>query len=444
MGIVHTSPSETARSARYYEMDRASDQRNPFQRDRDRILYTSSFRRLAWVTQVVSSWEGEPFHNRLTHTLEVAQIGRRLAEHLATSYCKEAQEIGGVDADVVEAAALAHDLGHPPFGHTAERALDSLMQKAEVHDGFEGNAQTFRVLTKLAIRNPAFPGLNLCRATLDAVLKYPWHRQSYPERRHQKWGAYNSESTEFEWVRGPEPRDSRKSAEAELMDFADDIAYAVHDVEDFYRAGLIPLDRLVRHDDEVDKFLDGTFVSLSKNSQSVPYTKSDCKIAFREILETLPIREPYEGNSQQRASLRSLTAGLINRYFHAIKLNVPGDQHDRFVAIDSQAELEIFVFKQLTWHYVIDNVALASQQYGQRQIISQLFHVFQDAAESGHFDIFPPSYRELMERSRDEPIELQLRFVADLLSGMTEQQAMAMHQRFTGNSLGTVMNSIVQ
>ena len=307
------------RAERYYDTDRADDQRNPFQRDRDRILYTSAFRRLAWVTQVVSSWEGEPFHNRLTHTLEVAQIGRRLAEKLLN----EQPEIGGVDPEVVEAAALAHDLGHPPFGHAAERELDQLMRDAGAPDGFEGNAQTFRILTRLAIRSTDFDGLNLCRATLNAVLKYPWHRQTSPERRYQKWGAYGAESDEFEWVRGPEPRDTRKCAEAELMDFADDIAYAVHDVEDFYRVGLIPLDRLARYDDEVNKFLEGAFESLQKSGQTAPYEKSDCQDAFRELLNIFSISEPYQGNKRQRANLRSMTASLIGRYVNAIRLNAP-------------------------------------------------------------------------------------------------------------------------
>ena len=432
------------RAERYYDTDRADDQRNPFQRDRDRIIYTSAFRRLAWVTQVVSSWEGEPFHNRLTHTLEVAQIGRRLAEKLLNEQPQIAAEIGGVDPEVVEAAALAHDLGHPPFGHAAERELDQLMREAGIPDGFEGNAQTFRVLTKLAIRSSDFPGLNLCRATLNAVLKYPWHRQTFPERRQQKWGAYGAESSEFEWVRGPEPRDTRKCAEAELMDFADDIAYAIHDVEDFYRAGLIPLDRLVRYDDEVDKFLDGAFESLQKSGQTAPYQKSDCRDAFRELLKVFPIAEPYQGNKRQRANLRSMTAGLIGKYVNSIRLNAPSVQHDPFIQIRDYAKVDIFVFKQLTWHYVIDNVALASQQYGQRRIIRELFEIFADACESGQLDIFPPSYRELLEQVRHDPKESRLRIVADLLSGMTEQQAIAMHQRLTGVSLGTVMNAIVR
>ena len=256
---------------RLHESSRAEDQRGPFQRDRDRIIYTSAFRRLAWVTQVVSAHEGDPFHNRLTHTLEVAQIGKRLAEKLLKEQPEEVSAVGGVDPEVVEAAALAHDLGHPPFGHAAERELDELVRKAGLLDGFEGNPQSFRVLTKLAVRGHESLGLNLTRATLDATLKYPWYRTSTPPQHGRKWGAYNTESAEFEWVRGSEPRCVQKSAEAELMDFADDIAYAIHDVEDFYRTGLIPLDRLVTNQDEVDKFLAGTFTSLSRIGQEVPF-----------------------------------------------------------------------------------------------------------------------------------------------------------------------------
>ena len=166
--------------------------------------------------------------------------------------------------DVVEAAALAHDLGHPPFGHTAEEELDKLMRAVGVYDGFEGNPQSFRVVTKLSIRNTEFPGLNLTRATLNAILKYPWHRQADLPERSKKWGAYPSEKDEFAWVREDETQDHLKSAEAELMDFADDIAYAIHDVEDFFRTGLIPLDRLFRDDEEVDRFLEGAFSSLEE------------------------------------------------------------------------------------------------------------------------------------------------------------------------------------
>ena len=440
--------SSSRREERYYSNDRGSDQRTPFQRDRDRILYTSAFRRLAWVTQVVSASEGEPFHNRLTHTLEVAQIGRRLAEYLLNQQPEEAQELGGLDPDVVEAAALAHDLGHPPFGHTVEKELDSLVRDAGVDDGFEGNAQTFRIVTKLATRHPEFSGLNLTRATLNAILKYPWLRQADLPERLRKWGAYASEKEEFDWSREDEPHEGRRSAEAELMDFADDIAYAVHDVEDFFRTGLIPLDRLFREDDEVDRFLEGTFSSLERNKQPVRYKKADCKSAFKELFEAPPITEPYAGTSQHRAQLRTMTANLISRYVKAIFLQVPTEASEQRVKKQEQAELELFVLMQLTWHYVINNTALATQQHGQRRIVRELFHILDDAAREDKLDVFPSSFRERMsilpKVDGDDVRRERVRITADLLSGMTEQQVVAIHQRLTGVSLGTVMDSIVR
>ena len=437
-----------SRAERFHEIDRAPDQRNPFQRDRDRIIYTSAFRRLAWVTQVVSAAEGEPFHNRLTHTLEVAQIGKRLAEKLVVEQAEEALELGGVEPEVVEAAGLAHDLGHPPFGHAAERELDKQILQKKVQDGFEGNPQSFRAVTKLAVRSAETPGLNLTLATLDAILKYPWFRHATPPNRRRKWGAYSSEREEFEWVRGPEPREIWKSAEAELMDFADDIAYAVHDVEDFYRTGLIPLDKLVKDNDEVDRFLDGSFANLERNGQALPYGKEDCKAAFTEILDSAPVNDPYSGTGDQRARLRSFTAGLINRYVNAIKLHVPESSNGRRVQIEPLAETELFVFKQLTWFYVINNSALAAQQYGQRRIIRELFEIFCEAAESKSLDMFPAGSRSRMEElirdGRYDSPEERVRVVVDLIAGMTEHQAISMYQRLTGIRLGTVMDAIVR
>ena len=436
------------RDERLHDGDRSADQRNAFQRDRDRIIYTSAFRRLAWVTQVVSAQEGDPFHNRLTHTLEVAQVGRRLAEKLSLEQPDEADALGGVDPEVVEAAALAHDLGHPPFGHAAERELDQLVRDNGISDGFEGNPQSFRVVTKLSVRSRESPGLNLTRATLDAILKYPWFRQITPQSRYRKWGAYSTEQEVFEWVRGPEPRDFRKSAEAELMDFADDIAYAVHDVEDFYRTGLIPLDRLVRDEEEVEKFLDGSFSDLVKNGGSPRFTKDVCRSAFKEILESAPIITPYSGTGEHRARLRSFTSGQIGRYVNSIQLQVPSRDADRRVRIEEWAEVELFVFKQLTWHYVINNSALSAQQFGQRRIISQLFEILHDASEKGQVDIFPPRFRERMEGlpTSDASIlkEERTRVIADLIAGLTENQAVALYQRLTGVWLGTVLDTIIR
>ena len=427
---------------------RDSDQRGPFQRDRDRIIYTSAFRRLGWITQVVSAHEGEPFHNRLTHTLEVAQIGRRLAEKLLQEQPDQATGVGDIEPEVVEAAALAHDLGHPPFGHAAESELDDLVREAGLPDGFEGNAQTFRVVTKLAVREHDQEGLNLTRATLNAILKYPWFQTSPPQTRLGKWGAYNSEAVDFLWVRGPEPRNSHKTAEAELMDFADDIAYAVHDVEDFYRTGIIPLDRLATNDDEVEKFIEGTFDNLIRNKQETSFGRSECKEALAGILGVAPVTDPYLGTKEHRALLRSFTAGLIARYINAIKLQIPSDPREPTVEIVRWAKVELFVFKQLTWYYVINDSALATQQFGQRKIIRHLFETFNDEAKRRLPDLFPSGYREqvteLFRDVEDAPPDERIRLVTDLLAGMTESQAISMYQRLTGMSLGTVLDRIVR
>ena len=168
------------RYQRRYQGDRDDDQRDPGQRDRDRILYTSAFRRLAGITQVAAPSEPYAVHNRLTHSLEVAQIGRRLAERLLAEAEALRLDVSNLNPDVVEAAALAHDLGHPPFGHIAEDELDHLVRVASSGnddlEGFGGNAQSFRIVTYLAVRHERFPGLNLTAATLDAILKYPWLR----------------------------------------------------------------------------------------------------------------------------------------------------------------------------------------------------------------------------------------------------------------------------
>jgi dGTPase len=383
------------------------DTRSPFRHDRDRILYTSAFRRLARVTQVVASAEGHVFHNRSTDTLEVAQIARRLAERLIKSTDTETLAgVGGLDADVAETAALAHDLGHPPFGHIAE---DELKELAKNHGGFEGNPQSFRIVTSLSLRKREFGGLNLTRATLNAILKYPWHRADHGAR-HRKWGYYETEKNAFDFARELfSAGDDTKSAEAEIMDWSDDVAYAVHDVGDFYRTGLIPLDRLAVDPKERTRFFQSTFARWDAEKLDAAYetreARQELSDVFSQLMELIPepIREIYTGTRQQRAALRSLTSALIGRYSDGIKLHVPEASSKRRGTLSRDMELELKMLKELTWTYVIRNPRLATQQHGQRKVIKDLFTYFSAAAkDTAGRTIFPVPYREQLEQLEDE------------------------------------------
>lgn len=435
--MVSEDSSHEDRYRRFHSRDRKPDDRHPAKRDRDRVLYSSALRRLGHVTQVVSPTEGIVFHNRLTHSLEVAQIGRRIAERLEARRENSArsQSIEGIDPDVVETAALVHDLGHPPHGHAVEKELDHLVYiKHGVLDGYEGNAQSFRIVTKLAMRSPRIPGLNLTRAALNASLKYPWLRSADKEsQQHRKWGVYRTEQAVYEWVRADQlGRPDRSCIEAQVMDWSDDVAYAVHDVDDFYRAGLIPLDRLRNtHDHEVERFCRFAAERL----------ESDCE-EIQRVLETVigssPIDEPYAGTLRQRQEVRAFTAGLVGKYASAVTLS---EARNDYLLLDVPSELraQVNVLKQLTWFYVIDNRTLKTQQHGQRQVIRDLFNIYLEASRSDDPDqqgILPTAERELIEESPSK--QERVRLVADLISSMTEAQLTVAHRKLTGIEPGSI------
>lgn len=432
-------PSE--RYKRRHQKDRPADNRFPAQRDRDRILFTSAFRRLAGITQVVGPEEGHIFHNRLTHSLEVAQVGRRLAEKLLRE-SPTVEEI--LNPDVVESACMAHDLGHPPFGHVAETLLDELATKADLPDGFEGNAQSFRIVTKLAFRSAELDGLNLTRATLNAVLKYPWQR-GISGKKNRKWGAYGSEEDDFKFARELMPIGSdAQSLEAAIMDWSDDITYSVHDLEDFYRARLIPLHILVSDKEERERFFIGAGKRLKRDEHHSDEEIERLIQVFNAFIDSVPLDAPFEGTQLQRSALRSFTAGVIGRYVNGTAINAAGE-----LEIPQGYRSEVKMLKQLTWHYVIENPALATQQFGQKKIISDLFAIFD--SEASHFEnphLFPATVREQLEELHQtksagtERKRAVRRVVIDLISGMTERHAVEMHRRLNGAALGSVLDYI--
>nr|WP_261384975.1 dNTP triphosphohydrolase [Haloarcula hispanica] len=425
-----------------------SDQRTPFQRDRDRILYTDGFNRLSGVTQVARTGETYIYHDRLSHSLKVAQVGRRLTEYLNSIIDDSLSNKYTVpDPSVVESAALAHDLGHPPFGHTAEKQLDECVTSEGVDEGFEANAQSFRIVTKLATHRDKYKGLDLTRATLNGILKYPWARGQNTEK-PDKWGYYQTEKADFEFARERHDGNSR-SIEAQIMDWADDVAYAVHDLDDFYRADLLPLDRILEDSKERADFL-----RHFEDNRQVNRTNWD-PAQFLEALSKAAVddlKKSYTGSPKQQAEINKLKSHLIERYLgypgrgsSPIKLVDDGDQLKLHINPILRNEVDTLI--ELTRYYIINTSALMAQQHGQRKVIKKLFSILMKQAvpEAKYSGIIPSPYRdEIEELNQIGNKEKRTRIVVDLITSMTEQQTVGLYERLEGTSPGSLQDRIIR
>lgn len=440
------------RGDRFSERLERRDQRESFQRDRDRVLYANEFRRLAGVTQVISPDEGHVFHNRLTHTIKVGQIGRRLAEFLLEA-AREDRAVrrsisreGGLNPDVVESACLAHDIGHPPFGHAAERELNAA---AEPHnpEGFEGNAQSFRIVTALSLRSSAGPGLNLTRATAAAILKYPWKRGENPDY-PDKWGYYRTERAFFTWARA-ERRRLRKTLEAAVMDWSDDVAYSVHDVDDFYRAGLVPFDIMLTESQERAAFLD--HIAAQRRWADAPTVGGWGREFFDNIGELCPsLLTPFRGTGEQYAALHELTSAHIRRF---LGVEVPGtvrvasDWGEPPLSIDATIAREVRLLKELMRYYVFEDPILVAQQKGQRVAVRTLFDTYFEAilGRGDYANIIPLRFRPAADAiTKTGDAADAARLACDIVSGMSEQHALNMYVRITGVGRGSIFDKTVR
>lgn len=329
-----------------------------------------------------------------------------------------------MDPEVVETACLAHDLGHPPFGHVAEFELDLLARGADVKDGFQGNAQSFRVVTRIERRFGHFEGLNLTRASLRAILKCPWMRETDGHRK-KKWGAYRSEQGDFTFARRGMQK-YRRSLEAEVMDWADDIAYSVHDVEDFYLMGKIPLGRLSRDKDEQTSFLDYVLRKLNPTKDQRPILERVADLFF----QSLPVSEAFNGEPHYAIAVREFGSSLTGQFIVATTLNHNGLQ------VEKDARMLVDIMKQLVSRCVMDDESLVGQQEGQKRIIRGLFEAFYEADAK----LFPAMLRKAAESTTPKTPE-RVSIVLDLISGLTEQQAVHAFHRITGVSLGVLFTA---
>jgi dGTPase len=396
--------------------------RSAFERDRARVLHSSALRRLAAKTQVVEVDAGDFPRTRLTHSLECAQIGRELGKAL------------GADPDLVEAACLAHDIGHPPFGHNGETALDDV---ARACGGFEGNAQSLRLLTcleaKVMTAAGRSAGLNLTRAALDAALKYPWLPPSGaapPSAAHgAKYGAYADDGDAFCWIRDGAPA-LRPCLEAQIMDWADDVAYSVHDLEDGLHAGHVTLRQLR---DESERLTLAKLTAATYADPEEPATIAELGEVLADLLATGYWPNSFDGDPRSLATLKNLTSELIGRFCRAAqdatRVAHGGGPLTRYAAdlvVPRQQRLECALLKGVTAHYVMSRPGVSAVQARQRELIAELA----EAVARGAPATLDPALRPAWTSAPSDP--LRLRVVVDQIASLTDTSAVSWHRRLCG------------
>jgi dGTPase len=389
--------------------------RSAFSRDRARVLHSGSFRRLAGKTQVVAPDEDAVPRTRLTHSLEVAQIAREIGEQL------------GCDADLVDLAGLAHDIGHPPFGHNGESALDAVGAPA---GGFEANAQNLRLLSRLEPKiitdDGRTAGLNLTRASLDAVVKYPWQRPAGGG----KFGVYGDDAAVFEWVRAGRPTDHRCSLEAQVMDWADDVAYSVHDVEDGVSAGRIDLGRLTHPDEK--------FAVIAAAQQFSAESVDDLGAVLDGLL-ALPVLGAAMGHRPgpvADAAVKRLTSELTGRLAtgaiaatRAAAGPGPLRRFDADLRVPDVLRAEVALLKAVARRYVMADPARLAIQQREQRLLTELVVRTAEVGSEALDPMFAGSYDAAGGDAE------KLRIVLDQVSLLTDAQAITRHRRLTGAAL---------
>jgi dGTPase len=392
-------------------------QRDSFARDRARVLHSAALRRLASKTQVLSPASPEDFaRNRLTHSLEVAQVGRELAVALELS------------PDVVDTACLSHDIGHPPFGHNGERALNDW---AEDIGGFEGNAQTLRILSRLEPKVLGLDGesygLNLTRASLDASCKYPWtadHAVPDPGGR-QKFGVYPDDEPVFHWMRAGAPGRVR-CIEAEVMDLSDDIAYSVHDLEDAVLNGYLDPRRLA------DPRERDALLTAIQSWVGFGFSRDELADALYRLTQLPEWLTSYDGSRAAVAQLKNLTSDLIGRFARAAtaatREHFTSPDLTRYrgrVIVPRVIEVEMAVLKGVLGAFVVSIDGRKGLYKEQRRVLKRLATALWERPE--HLDRL---HAEELSRAVDDAA--RRRVVVDQVATLTDRGAIDWHARLIG------------
>ncbi len=383
--------------------------RTEFMRDRARVIHSAALRRLAAKTQVAVPWENDFQRTRLSHSLECAQIGRELGESL------------GADPDLQDTACLSHDLGHPPFGHNGEEALAAI---AEDFGGFEGNAQSFRLLVRLEAKtvdsNGKSIGLNLTRASLDGATKYPWPRSENT----RKFGVYDDDVEVFNWMRKEAPV-GKKCIEAQIMDWSDDCAYSVHDLEDAIFVGQVSVNSF--ENDFADLY------QVMTRDYKSDATEQEALDAHKRLSELSAWPHYYDGSQRSLARLKDSTSQLIGRFVLAAEVEtrkVHGDgdlsRYSANLEIPREQKVEVDFLKSIAGHYLI-NAAHSQERYAKQQvIISELVEMLLK---------YPHELDSFFKKPWDEASDdlAKMRVVIYQVAALTDPGAYALHARLIAN-----------
>ena len=392
--------------------------RDDFARDRARLLHSAALRRLSAKTQVVQPGSDDFIRTRLTHSLEVAQIGREFGAAL------------GCDADVVDTACLAHDLGHPPFGHHGESVLNHLVSDI---GGFEGNAQTLRILTRLEPKrvhpDGRSAGLNLTRASLDAATKYPWGRGEGPSATG-KFGVYEDDRTVFDWFReDAEPGD--RCLEAEVMDWSDDVAYSVHDVEDAIASGRV--DPRVLYDPTEVRVV----AQVARTAYAPDLDLAALEAAAARLVATGTVPRAFTGTRADLAALKDMTSRLIGRFVYAVEVATrsrhgEGDltRYGADLVIPDEVRAECVLLKAVAAHYVMHSQERREVAAHQEKVLHTLVACLLERP-----DYLDPDLTADFLAAPDDAA--RLRVVVDQVASLTDARAWSLFHAWTGGATRT-------
>jgi dGTPase len=432
--------------------------RSPVAKDRDRIIHSGALRRLQRKSQIVGVQSNDFFRTRLTHTLECAQIGRAIALR-----AKESDDVMTVVEEVdhvpplVEAACYAHDLGHPPFGHNGEQALRELM--AEHGRGmFEANAQSFRIVTPLEPNvavDARWCGLDLTRTTLKAILKYPKTEFEAERAGEQKFCIYDEEPDleVYDWL-FDEPRDERdRTLATEIVDTADDIAYAVHDFEDGVWAGRIPLFRLV---DESDRDARDELIPFLTKERRELFPSPEAVDEGLSALLAIPKEaewayRPFDRSLAASASLKKFAAGLIGDFIDAVTPD------DKFAPPGDLTAQKLELLKAMARVWMIEHHEEATLRHGQRGLVRALIEGYWDNPSMlplrGEWATLPAPEKGDFDASGGRPVgtepkELRVgrakaRLICDHIAGMTDLYALHAHHEMYGGGVAPNLRLLV-